>query len=523
MVLASLLLWTTLTAVACFAALAQAAAGVETAEAFLSQSVRVRPVLRDGHLHDEEGWGLIVGERDNLLFIAVPHHVVAGSGQRGASTAAPAPPMSDRVELRFFHDRAMRAYSGTRLAVMLDRDWADGDLAVVTVRRPEGLRLRTLATVPESMLRPRNPVWLAGRGNQWIVPGQPGEAHGYDVARNRPRLLNLIAPAGTSGAAVVTADGLVGLVVEWDPANQIVLALRAERILGAFREWGLPTQYLDPTARSPTVQPQTPDPGATAPTASGSPRSAPPEVTAPAASAPPRSAPPQTTARGATAPAASAPTASAPPQPPAPTASAPSRPAPATTAAPRAAAAAATRLTERSLGRADAPVAVIVYFSLTSRHYAAFHRDTYPRVKRELIEAGRIRLIFRDFPLDRLALAAHVTARCLPPERYEAFLGALSATQDRWAFAQSADPMNELARLATMAGMSRDEFDMCQRDDALKHHVLDARIQGERDHGAFYSPTFVFNDRTQSGNLSFDSFVLHVAEANHLVGRGPPP
>ena len=93
-----------------------------------------------------------------------------------------------------------------------------------------------------------------------------------------------------------------------------------------------------------------------------------------------------------------APVATAPTTPPAPAPAAPSaQPRPTT----------AGGLDERSLGRADAPVTAIEYFSLTCSHCGAFHRDTWPRVKRELVETGRVRMVFRDFPLDEISLRAH--------------------------------------------------------------------------------------------------------------------
>ena len=71
------------------------------------------------------------------------------------------------------------------------------------------------------------------------------------------------------------------------------------------------------------------------------------------------------------------------------------------------------RLAERSLGRADAPVTAIEYFSLTCSHCGAFHRDTWPRVKRELVDTGRVRMVFRDFALDQVSLRAASTSGVL--------------------------------------------------------------------------------------------------------------
>ncbi len=171
------------------------------------------------------------------------------------------------------------------------------------------------------------------------------------------------------------------------------------------------------------------------------------------------------------------------------------------------------RLAERSTGRADAPVTVLEYFSLTCGHCAAFHRDTWPRVKRELVDTGRVRMVWRDFPLDQVALTAAMVARALPAERYEGFISTLFQTQDRWAFARNADPRRELARMAALAGMSQETFDATIADQALGRGILELRLEGQNRHNVNSTPTFVFGNRMVPGNMPFDRFAQNVAEA----------
>ena len=173
------------------------------------------------------------------------------------------------------------------------------------------------------------------------------------------------------------------------------------------------------------------------------------------------------------------------------------------------------RLGERGIGRPDAPVRVTEFFSLTCSHCAAFHRETFPRVKRDLVETGAIRLIWRDFPLDQLALLAAAVARSLPAERYEGFIGALLSSQDRWAFTRG-DPVEELAKMAALAGMPRAQFDQVAKDDGLKRAILEQRQQAEREFSIQATPSFAFvgrATRTQSGNMPFERFLQLVEEA----------
>ena len=123
---------------------------------------------------------------------------------------------------------------------------------------------------------------------------------------------------------------------------------------------------------------------------------------------------------------------------------------------------------ERSIGKPDAKVSVHEYFSLTCTHCAAFAQTTLPQVKTKLIDPGSVRWVFHDYPLDQVALTAAVVARYLPVDRYEPFVDALFATQDRWAFARGSNPTEQLWKTAGLAGMSRQVFDKAVADTELR-------------------------------------------------------
>lgn len=170
------------------------------------------------------------------------------------------------------------------------------------------------------------------------------------------------------------------------------------------------------------------------------------------------------------------------------------------------------RLAERSTGQADAPVVVSEFFSLTCGHCANFHNDVWPQVRRELVESGRVRLVWRDFPLDGVALLASAVARAMPADRYEPFLTALFQTQPRWAFAQGRQ-RQELARLAALAGMDQEAFDAVAADQDFHRAILAQRLEAERQHQIRATPSFVFNGRLHTGGLSFAEFERQVRNA----------
>jgi protein-disulfide isomerase len=171
------------------------------------------------------------------------------------------------------------------------------------------------------------------------------------------------------------------------------------------------------------------------------------------------------------------------------------------------------RTTERSFGNPSAKVIVIEYFSLTCTHCAAFSREAMPAIRTEFVEPGKVRFVYRDYPLDQVALAAAMVARALPPDRYEPFITALFASQDRWAFARGVNNTEELWKMAALAGMSRGVFDSAISDNTLKNFVLQEQDEGVKKWGVDSTPSFIVNGQKTAGSMSFDAFKKLVNEA----------
>jgi len=175
-------------------------------------------------------------------------------------------------------------------------------------------------------------------------------------------------------------------------------------------------------------------------------------------------------------------------------------------------------LSERSIGLASAPVVVAEYFSLTCSHCAAFHKASMPQIHEQLIKTGRLRMVFHDFPLDQVALTSAVVARALPAERYEPFVAALLASQDRWAFSRTVNVTEELAKMAALAGLPRAAFDKALADTATRDAILADQEAAGKTFGVDSTPTFIFNgpaakDRKEAGGRSFVDFEKLVSSA----------
>jgi protein-disulfide isomerase len=172
------------------------------------------------------------------------------------------------------------------------------------------------------------------------------------------------------------------------------------------------------------------------------------------------------------------------------------------------------RFAPRTLGSDQAPIKVMEFFSLTCTHCAAFSRETMPEVKAKLIETGKVQMIYRDFPLDRVALMAAMVARTLPPERYEPFVSALFASQDHWAFDRQSDPRDELAKMAGLAGLSRAAFDAAIADKALEQFILAGQQKAEDEYHVDSTPTFAANGRSHAGEMTFAAFSAFIGAEN---------
>ena len=159
----------------------------------------------------------------------------------------------------------------------------------------------------------------------------------------------------------------------------------------------------------------------------------------------------------------------------------------------------------RFLGRDDAPIQVIEFFSMTCSHCASFHTNTFPEVKTRLIDEGVVRFEMRAFPLDGLALRAHAMARTVSVEKYFPLVNMLLEKQSSWAGA--ADPIDALLKLGRLVGISSSEFDATMRNRPLLESIVQMRQDGAQDFDVKATPSFVINNETTiSGSLSFEEF-----------------
>lgn len=163
------------------------------------------------------------------------------------------------------------------------------------------------------------------------------------------------------------------------------------------------------------------------------------------------------------------------------------------------------------LGDAAAPVTVIEYASFTCPHCAAFHSQILPEVKEKLIDSSQMNLVFRDFPLDGVALRAGMLARYLPKDAYFPFIDILFSQQATWT--RAGDPIEELRKYGRLSGLSDETMDICLADEALADKIIALRQEAEATYNVAATPSFVIDDTLREGGLSYDALARFVEEA----------
>lgn len=155
------------------------------------------------------------------------------------------------------------------------------------------------------------------------------------------------------------------------------------------------------------------------------------------------------------------------------------------------------------LGESGAPVTIVEYASMTCAHCAAFHAATLPELKRKYIDTGKVRFMLREFPLDPLAAAGFMLARCAGDDKRNAIVDLLFAQQKNWVVADK--PVEALAGLLKQTGMSQNSFDACLKNQDLYDKVAKMHDRATKEFGVTATPTFFINGKKEKGEITPDA------------------
>jgi protein-disulfide isomerase len=156
------------------------------------------------------------------------------------------------------------------------------------------------------------------------------------------------------------------------------------------------------------------------------------------------------------------------------------------------------------LGPKNAKVVIVEYASLTCGHCSEFHTLVLPELKREFIKTGKVRYIYRDFPLDRFALAAAMVARCADKDNFFGFIDTFYRVQSQWA--KAADPISALNKLARLGGMDQNTFNQCLINKDIQESILNQRLEAVNNFDVRSTPTVFINGDQYSGGMALKQF-----------------
>ena len=158
------------------------------------------------------------------------------------------------------------------------------------------------------------------------------------------------------------------------------------------------------------------------------------------------------------------------------------------------------------IGDKNAPITVIEYASMSCVHCADFHQTTLRQLIKEYVDTGKIKIVFRDFPLNYPALMGSMVLQCVNQEiRYE-YLSALFILQSTWVKQEIDIVKKELFKIMQAGGMTKDQFNECLDDVELEQKILQGLIDVQNEFNIGTTPSFLINGTLLEGNKPFKDF-----------------
>ena len=158
------------------------------------------------------------------------------------------------------------------------------------------------------------------------------------------------------------------------------------------------------------------------------------------------------------------------------------------------------------IGNENAPITIIEYASMSCSHCADFHVNTLPDLKKEFIDTGKVRMVFRDYPFNYPALLGSMMMRCIPNDvRYD-YMNALYQLQTSWVNRDPKISKKELYKIMQSGGMTKEEFNTCYGNLDNENLILEGVMAAQKDFNIKSTPSFIVNGNLVEGNKSIKEF-----------------
>jgi len=161
-------------------------------------------------------------------------------------------------------------------------------------------------------------------------------------------------------------------------------------------------------------------------------------------------------------------------------------------------------------GSKDAPVTIVEYASMTCPHCAAFQKDVIPLLNKDYVDTGKVKVVFREYPLDGAARMASAVARCLSGDQYFSFIDLLFKNQMNWikdfdgnGQLNKEDVLEGLTQMGRIAGLSADQVKTCSEDPKNLALVDGNWMEGQTKYNVNSTPTFLINGTSHAGEIPY--------------------
>ena len=158
------------------------------------------------------------------------------------------------------------------------------------------------------------------------------------------------------------------------------------------------------------------------------------------------------------------------------------------------------------IGNEDAKITIIEYASLSCSHCADFHVNTLETLKKEYIDTGKVRMVFRDYPFNYPALLGSMVLRCIPENYRYDYMNALFKLQPDWVNTKNKKTIQELYKIMQSGGMTKDEYDTCIYNTELENEILKGVVEAQNQFNIKSTPSFIINGKLIEGNKSIKEF-----------------
>ena len=158
------------------------------------------------------------------------------------------------------------------------------------------------------------------------------------------------------------------------------------------------------------------------------------------------------------------------------------------------------------IGNEDAKITIIEYASLSCSHCADFHTNTLETLKKEYIDTGKVKMVFRDYPFNYPALLGSMVLRCIPENYRYDYMNALFKLQTDWVNKKNKKTIQELYKIMQSGGMTKDEYDACIYNTELENEILKGVMEAQNQFNIKSTPSFIIDGKLIEGNKSIKEF-----------------